>query len=462
MERIIRCFLLIVIACLLIFVLINRDVLTDHLFDFRDQLHTEEIEEHIVGSVSPEHDITLFADALPEDTYTLWYENASGQLRNYEKICTLTVSNEESPIYTGLIPENCAPMEALVIGVYNSQDERVGGILLGNLEKDLGSKLYSFGALSDVHMGYSTSAEDFSKALQFLINDQWAEFVCISGDITGSCADEELQAYRQVVSEFTHTAPVYAIRGNHDSPEYRKGDVTDLFDMPLYYSFQHEDDVIIMMGISSERADGLFSREEMQWLYETLEENKNRRCFIFQHVRPINSSGNAMGLYTFDLWGGAEQTLFDQILEHYPNVTLFHGHTHLEFSLQEYDEIANYTNKDGYHSVHVPSVTVPRTGTSDGPASRMELYYESQGYLVDVYENGIMLRGRDFIQDQYLPIALYYLDTTLKDCEEIRLSNDTCIVHWDSEGIPLNWSRSMKIQKSDGIQFPTPGYSISQ
>ena len=59
MERIIRYFLLIVIVCLLIFVLINRDVLIDRLFDFRDQLHTKEIEEHIVGSVSPDNDIIL-------------------------------------------------------------------------------------------------------------------------------------------------------------------------------------------------------------------------------------------------------------------------------------------------------------------------------------------------------------------------------------------------------------------
>lgn len=462
MERFIRYLLVILLVGLLIFAVINHDALFDRLFDFRDQIHAEKIDEHIVGSVSRNNDITLDADLLPEDTYTLWYENASGQLNQYAQICTLTVSNGNSPVYAGLIPENCAPIEARVIGVYNSRNERVGGILLGGLKKDLGSKLYTFGAISDVHIGFRTAEEDFAKALDFLVRDQWAEFVCVSGDLTRDCTDEELATYQKIVSEFEHNAAVYSIRGNHDSPQYRKDDVEGLFEMPLYYSFQRGEDVFIMLGIFDEKTNALFPLEEMQWLYETLEENKHRRCFIFQHVRPENTSGNAMGIYAVDIWGGSDQTVFEGLLEHYPNTILFHGHSHLEFSLQEIDDVANYDFSDGYHSVHVPSITIPRTGNSDGATSREELPDESEGYLVDVYESGIMLRGRDFVRDLYLPIAQYYLDTTLKAPSANHFSDKTCTVHWDSEGIPLDWSRDMKIDKSSGVPLSASGYSISQ
>jgi hypothetical protein len=42
------------------------------------------------------------------------------------------------------------------------------------------------------------------------------------------------------------------------------------------------------------------------------------------------------------------------------------------------------------------------------------LYEESEGYVVDVYENGIVLRGYDFVNAKFIPYAHYYIDTTLK------------------------------------------------
>ena len=55
-----------------------------------------------------------------------------------------------------------------------------------------------------------------------------------------------------------------------------------------------------------------------------------------------------------------------------------------------------------------------------GPVSavdttRVELYAESEGYVVDVYKTGIHLRGRDFVKGEFLPIASYWLDTTLQN-----------------------------------------------
>ena len=47
------------------------------------------------------------------------------------------------------------------IGIYNDKGSRVGHIPLGNLAIPSGNKLYSFGALSDVHYQYDTAPEDF-------------------------------------------------------------------------------------------------------------------------------------------------------------------------------------------------------------------------------------------------------------------------------------------------------------
>ena len=100
-------------------------------------------------------------------------------------------------------------------------------------------------------------------------------------------------------------------------------------------------------------------------------------------------------------------------MAHYKNVVLFHGHSHFKFYLQELDRKANYSDALGFRSVHIPSLAVPRDDTNgDGVAEN--IYADSEGYVVDVYENGIHLRGRDFVKGEFLPIASYWLDTTLQ------------------------------------------------
>ena len=86
--------------------------------------------------------------------------------------------------YTGFIPQNVAPLNARRIGIYNAQGNRVGHIPLGNLAlpSNRGTKLYSFGALSDVHITYSTAADDFKRALTYLNDVEDVAFTCICGD----------------------------------------------------------------------------------------------------------------------------------------------------------------------------------------------------------------------------------------------------------------------------------------
>ena len=73
--------------------------------------------------------------------------------------------------FKDFITENIAPADVKRIGIYNSKGDRVGFGPLGTLNFSLqnkGAKLYSFGALSDVHVVYSTATEDFQKALTYL------------------------------------------------------------------------------------------------------------------------------------------------------------------------------------------------------------------------------------------------------------------------------------------------------
>ena len=325
--------------------------------------------------------------------------------------------------YKDFIPQNVAPPGARRIGIYDNKGYRVGQIPIGSLAfPNAGERLYSFGALSDVHLQYDTAQDDFQRALIYLNESEDVDLICIAGDLTEAGTAEELAQYKQHVDTYSPNTPVYETTGNHEGRNINLiADFKQILDKDLYYSFEHKGDVYIFVGCQPVTTDGwwpgsgmLFSQEELQWLYETLEANRNRRCFVFQHVRPQDGCGNAYGIYDLDIWGGTEQQIFESLMHHYKNANHFHGHSHLKFYLQCGSSIANIDRIFGVWSIHIPSLAVPRDGDPSGAASRVEVYADSEGYVVDVYENGIHLRGRDFVKGEFLPIASYWLDTTLQ------------------------------------------------
>jgi len=334
--------------------------------------------------------------------------------------------------YSDFIPRNTAIKGARRIGVYNAQGNRVGQIPLENLAfPTTDERLYSFGALSDAHLLSDTAQSDLKAALQFLNAAENVKFVCIAGDFTNNGSADELAAFKACVDGYSPNTPVYVEPGNHECypgsifrdawANYIQPPASHTGVFPLYYSFNHGDDVFIFMGTQTDWEGHLFCWDgewgALQWLYETLEENRNKRCFLFEHVRPQDGCGNALGIYDYDIWGGTEATVFESLMRHYHNVVLFHGHSHLRYRLQAYSDIANYDNLFGCHSVHIPSISVPRDTSSAVNPSRVDVYAESEGYVVDVYASGIHLRGRDFVKGEYLPIASYWLDTTLQTVE---------------------------------------------
>ena len=321
--------------------------------------------------------------------------------------------------YTKFIPQNVAPLGARRIAIYNAQGNRVGQIPLGPMTPpNPAKKLYSFGALSDVHLAYTTGESDFINALDYFNNVNPVDFICISGDLSDVGTDAKLARFKTLVEQHSPNLPIYVSAGNHDAYDadwnLRDESVVSAAMQtytghPLYYSFEYGEDVYIFVGICK----GTFSQAELQWLYETLERYRNRRCFLFQHVFAFEGSGNVFGLYTYDITNNTMFRVFKSLLQHYHNIIWFHGHSHTKFHGQEFGVTANLDRYFGCWSVHVPSIAVPRTD-ADGDHEFQTEYQDSEGYVVDVYADGIHLRGRDFAKEEFLPIASYWLDTTLQ------------------------------------------------
>lgn len=359
--------------------------------------------------------------------------------------------------YKHFIPQNIAPKGAKRIGLYASTGKRICTIPLGRLTPPTKEKLYSFGAVSDIHLIKSGLTwnwypiQKFDRALSHF-QEKGCAMCVVTGDLT-QCGyrwndknDVELTQmanYRTVCEKYSDL-PVYELAGNHES--YYNVPITDSSELwladtgkqDLSYTVEQGNDLFILLG----QPTGGTVLESLQWLYETLEANRNKRCFVFIHPWLTDDSGNPLNAVTnnvFKMWQSNTgnknlEAVFKNLLAHYKNTVLFHGHSHSKFENQILDACANYTDKNGFKSVHIPSSSRPRDVDAETKEAT-ESNTESQGYLIDVYDDCIVLNGigltdvtaANIASKQYnvCPLGTYKIDTPLQAIEANTFTDST-------------------------------------
>lgn len=339
-----------------------------------------------------------------------------------------------SYVYNHFIPQNIAPTGAKNIGVYDSMGKRVCTIPLGRLTPVNKEKMYSFGLVSDIHLFSGETAwhgnTKFDNTLSHF-EDTNCVFCVVAGDLTQTgfylrtdestagteyLDEAQMVKYKEICDK--HTIPVYEIAGNHEN--YYNQDLTKNLDKwetytgknVTSYTITQGDDLFILLGQSSVSA--VVSDDDFNWFSETLAANKNKRCFVFVHSYIEEDSGDAGDFREnsiFQYWGTTKRTAFMNLMKQYPNTILFHGHSHIKFECQELDKNATYTEKNGFKSVHIPSLGRPRNIDAMS-ATTPYADSEAQGYIVDVYDDCIVLNGMDFINNKPISLGVYKIGTT--------------------------------------------------
>lgn len=339
--------------------------------------------------------------------------------------------------YKHFTPQNIAPKGTRRIVAYKDGKE-VCGIPLGGLTPPNGEPLYSFGLVSDIHLFHLSSDWNpnakFDNALSYF-EDRGCDFCVVCGDLTQTglylrtvendpsttyADDSQMAKYKEICDRHPNL-PVYEIAGNHES--YYSMPISDNLAKweeytgknILHYAVEHKSDVFIFCGQS--RGSVPITDEAFAFLSDTLSANSKKRCFVFVHPIWRDDSGDANGVYVnessaggplLSYWSRGEE--LKTLLAQHSNTILFHGHTHIKFEEQKKDKNLNYTTRNGFKSVHIPSLSRPRD-IIDGALKYAPS--ESQGYIVDVYEDCIVLNGMDLINNIPVPLGTYQIDTTL-------------------------------------------------
>lgn len=340
-----------------------------------------------------------------------------------------------------LIKENVAPYSSSSIGIFNSNDELVGKIPLNNFKPNYGERLFRFGILSDVHNNNvdSQSTEDIAdlvNALSVLNSIESVDMTCICGDITQGGRPAQFAVYRDTVAANSPNTPVYTTTGNHDCPSSGGLASTDwepytgnpmTFEVIKEIGGKNVPFLFLGMNLYSLGDAGTpYLDTDLDWLENKLEEYRNERVFVITHLFFPTKAGNFKQIYPSSNWlGGAQLERLQAMNERYLNSIWFSGHSHWKWYLQKYEDKANvYRSYDengnptcGW-TIHIPSCASPID--SDGVSSRVSKPLESEGGIVDVYEDYIVIRGMVFkdtndttYTNLYLPVAQYKLDTTI-------------------------------------------------
>lgn len=314
---------------------------------------------------------------------------------------------------------------------------------------DRGGKIYTFGSISDLHFnrydlgdGADVAENSFTRALDFFDNAD-VSLVAMPGDISEKGEKEAFMTFNSIASGYDF--PVYTTTGNHDlMAKYKKENWLAYMNTGAYSEVKAEGvinvaengmdfvyrestsgDIFIFLNQTSngygQLINALLKNSQLDWLEAQLEEHKNESVYLFFHTflnsakgNPLMSTGN---LYNSLGWayplfytqGANDEIRLRNLLREYDNVFFFNGHSHWAYHMQSLNPDLNISKngEDGATFVHVSSVSSPRiTGDYqvlwEGTDPHM-----SEGYLIEVYEDTLLLMGIDFVNGTVLAYATY-------------------------------------------------------
>ena len=400
---------------------------------------------------------TLTVTAEPDGEYLLYWGNADGEKLTataggkeipYTAFSTVTVSGGEGSAELNAFL--AIPDGAQSILIRNSADKSAGTLALPQNKWAGGDMTYSFGTLSDVHFnrynesGTGDDAEiTFPAALDFFA-DFDVSMVAMSGDLSKNGEESAYRKFNEIASRYDF--PVYTCKGNHDCyPMYRlenwqkyinpgvygenkKESVVTVADNGLDFVLCGKEtggDVFIFLsqtggyyGLPFLR---ILSDAQLDWLETQLETYKNQRVFLYFHTFLLAESGNPLmgegNLLTRSLsfyplfysFGAKDEKRFRSLMETYKNVVFFNGHSHWAHYLQSINPSLNITDYNGQTAtmIHVSSVTSPRISNHTTLLWTSDTMQRSEGYLVYVYDDHLVVTACDFLQNQMLAYATY-------------------------------------------------------
>lgn len=361
--------------------------------------------------------VTINTDFKNELTYRLFWAKDNCRLDDYMAIKTIKIGDHNS--FTIDLPKNLyIPHEANQIEVFVV--EGVSSSYYLDISEELKTKqskhIFTFNALTDIHIQNKNASAIYNSHLKMALRDIYSsdsEAIFVAGDIINMSVLSDYTFYKGILEEerTDNAKDIYYALGNHEYM-YQDNivDAINLFKEQFnlenhYYSIDLLDYKFIMLGSDDISSLGKMNNIQLSWLREELAKtDKNKPTFIFLH-QPLKDTiaGSLDTLFgQLDYGFGSSTHAIRDTLKNYPNAILFSGHSH--YTLEEYQAVL-YGNGMDASFVHCGSMSyLNGFGTTDLGGA--------EGFYVEVYEDYILLKGKEFIYDKWLGGAQFIFPIT--------------------------------------------------
>ena len=375
--------------------------------------------------------VKLPADHGADDIYMWWGDADGKQLVGYTRLARFKVTGTTVVHQMTANTKIPAGAKTLIIYTYNesnglSKDCLVINLPDGAASKDEGELLSEFQILSDIHIRAGAEDEYSQNFLAMLKdvakNSPNSQGIFTVGDNVDRGDTPQYWTYfHNLYQSVKDAPPLYLGMGNHEliGTDYQTGlkaflknvklpddSVPTLVNYDCWVNGYH----YVFIGSDSTGA-AAFSQTQLAWLRETLAENRDGRpIFLFLHQPMLNT---VSGSSSAEGWSGvANAKDLKDILNEYPEVLMFNGHTHwmLDSDNCMYDgggTTASIFNTASvaylWHSYYIA------TG---------ERLAGSEGYYIRIYRDRVEVLGRNFLTGEWVSSAQFVVSLSTPSVQE--------------------------------------------
>lgn len=345
-------------------------------------------------------------------TYRMYWAKDGERLEDYNCIKEVKHSTSEE-FFVKFNQCMFAPIEAnqIEIEVYEGASKKYYVDLNDAYKIPESNYLFNFQVVSDIHLDGEFSFTQHTNHLETALNEfsnlsNPSSGVFIVGDLTNFGSEGNYTFLKNTFDTLTNekTPDIYFAIGNHecqyfDTYEEAKEDFLNFVNRDsVYCSYTIGGSKFILLGQEDLTTQGTMTLEQVNWLKSELEQtSKDTPTFIFMH-QPLYET--VVGSYKGQSSGmGNVGSQLRAILKEYPNAILFSGHSHKIPTLEN-------TIKYGFGS----DATYANTGSLGYLLSAEDDEIGgSSGIYVEVYEDYILLKYRDFLAEKWYASSQYII-----------------------------------------------------
>lgn len=357
----------------------------------------------------------------------MYWANGNGKLNEYTALAPFFALNNNFTfeMYNNtIIPTNATKLWLYSKNSIGISDEYYEVILPELCQFKTSDEIISeFQVVSDIHIAVDDShcmtpdtkevhkAHLLAMCEDILTVSPNSSGIFVVGDIANSGRRYEWELANSIFNSFENLPNVYYSLGNHDLYGNESYDTL----IRNFYDFARVDSVYyekiiggyhhIFLGSESKQSgvDADLSDKQLSWFDNKMQQltssEPNKPVFVYLHQSLYNTIAGSLPGQGWD--GIIQDSQFKAIVEKYKQIVMFNGHSHWDMNTRGsmYSKGANTptifnTASVGYlwSSFYIPAG---------------EYLKGSQGYYVKVCKDKILVYGRDFTTNQYIPSACF-------------------------------------------------------